>query len=96
MAASAQNLEEKFGTLLRRSRAAAGLNLGGVARRVGFSRAWLSYVERGRRVPSWALVEALTDLLGGAGVPKEEVMKIQDAGKRLISANDFFAPRKTN
>ena len=70
--------DRELGSTLRALREDAGLSLGALARRVYFSKAYLSNVERGRRRPTPAVIKAYREVFGELPVPPAPARRRRD------------------
>ncbi|MBI4057622.1 MAG: helix-turn-helix domain-containing protein [Elusimicrobia bacterium] len=73
-----------FGLLLRRLRNKSQKNIHGLARSVRVSSGWLSYIERGKRTPSWNMVLDCVKVFSQEGITTEELNKLKKSGRKLI------------
>lgn len=78
-----------FGKCLRELRKKTNLNLHGLAEKTKSSPAWLSYLERGRRVPSWELVESCVAVFKDCRVSRIELARFKDFGRKAILRKVF-------
>ena len=84
-----KNTRGEFGAYLRGLRTKTNLNLHGLAEKINSSPAWLSYLERGQRVPSWPLVEGCMDVFRRMGVSAEELSEFKILAKGEIMRKIF-------
>ncbi|MEK7288049.1 MAG: helix-turn-helix transcriptional regulator [Elusimicrobiota bacterium] len=83
-------LAKSYGMLLRDIRAGANLSVAGFARMVGTSTAWLSYIERDERIPSWPFVQSCLEALGKhEDVSAAMLERLRQAGKKLVLQKAF-------
>lgn len=78
-----------FGRHLRQLRVKANFNLHGLAEKIKSSPAWLSYLERGERVPSWELVESCVLVFKDCQVSRIELARFKDFGRKAILRKVF-------
>ncbi|GEM_PF-6614851 len=79
----------EFGVCLRSLRSKANLNLHGLAQKINSSPAWLSYLERGQRVPAWPLIESCIDAFKCEGIPITELNHFKLLAKGEIMRKIF-------
>jgi transcriptional regulator with XRE-family HTH domain len=72
---------DSFGVLLRKYRAAAGISMGELARRVNYSRSYLSKLENGRKPPNVTLARLCDGVLDAGGALIEAVPRRPAAGR---------------
>ena len=84
-----KNSCSEFGSCLHNLRVKANLNLHGLAKKINSSPAWLSYLERGQRVPSWPLVEGCIDVFKCVGIPIAELNHFKLLAKGEIMRKIF-------
>ena len=74
-------INKQFGATVREIREAAGTSLRELARRLGWSAAYVSDIERGRRNPPGQAteVEAWADAIGAGNL--EELMELAEQGR---------------
>jgi len=78
-----------FGKCLRELRKRTNLNLHGLAEKIKSSPAWLSYLERGERTPSWELVESCVAVFRDCQVSRMELARFKDFGRQAILRKVF-------
>lgn len=87
---SGLSLAREYGNLLRDIREGTKLSVTGMAKMMGASAAWLSYVERGERVPSWPFIQnCLETLEKQRDVAPVMLQRLHEAGKRLVLQKVF-------
>jgi transcriptional regulator with XRE-family HTH domain len=87
-------LQQRFGSLIRRRRLAAGLGQEALADRAALHRTHVSLLERGRRMPSLLVVQKLAAALGTtmAGLMAELEGEGEVLGPRGRAKGDGAAP----
>lgn len=78
-----------FGRKVSELRSKSNVNLRGFARTVGASPAWVSYVERGERVPSWPLVENMVRFFKTYNASQKDLKQLHLLGRKLMMRKTF-------
>lgn len=86
----------EFGRNVYFLRQRLNLNIRGFARMTSASAAWISYIERGRRVPSWSLIENFIVFFSKHGIPKEELSQLETVARKLLLTRTFKSMRRQN
>ncbi len=86
---SVERFSREFGNALNALRGELHLNMRGLARATNNSLAWISYLERGQRVPTWSTVQSLSSFFKEHGACKKQVAAMETAARKMLLARTF-------
>ncbi|MFC1522951.1 helix-turn-helix domain-containing protein, partial [Elusimicrobiota bacterium] len=84
-----KTIDPKFGHALCKLRKSAGLKLRVFARTAKVSPAWMSYVETGKRIPTWEFVEVCAGTLKAKKIPTDKIKRFKILGQKIVFQKTF-------